>query len=97
MIYFNVDRAKNQLINSMKVYTLRSARRATGVTMAVVGGRYNHREIYPVNVERITTISKPEDLLPYLDYSGFDSVLEWLLAASLEARTLYKVTKYEGG
>jgi len=95
MIYFNVLQARQQLIYTMRVYTLRSADRSTGVTMAVTGARYNHRNIYPVKVERVTTISKSEDLLPYLEESGFDTVDEWMRYASPGATTLYKVTKHE--
>ena len=95
MIFFNVKQARDQLINSMKVYTLRSEFRATGKTLAVVGSYAKHKPIYEVNVGRVRNITVPEDLLPYLDYSGFDSVEEWLDEASGGARTLYLVTKFE--
>ena len=95
MIFFNVPQARNQLTNAMKVYTLRSSFRATGKTLAVRGSYSQYTPIYEVNVKRIKDIFKPTDLIPYLDYSGFDSVDEWFDAAAPSARTLYLVTKYE--
>jgi len=95
MIFFNVKQARDQLINSMKVYTLRSEFRATGKTLAVVGSYAKHKPIYEVNVKRVKNIIIPEDLFPYLDYSGFDNVYEWFEAAAPLARTLYLVTKFE--
>lgn len=95
MIFFNVKEARNQLINSMKVYTLRSSFRAIGKTLAVTGTLSNQRAIYEVNVQRIMNITCAEELEPYLDYSGFDNVHEWLGAAAPSARTLYLVTKWE--
>lgn len=95
MIFFNIKQAREQLVNAMKVYTLRSEWRKTGKTLAVVGNMYQNMPIYEVNVKKIMNISLPEDLLPYLDYSGFDSVYEWFEAAAPSARTLYEVTKAE--
>lgn len=95
MIFFNIPQARNQLTGTMKVYTLRSSFRTTGKTLAVKGSFFKHTPIYDVNVERIKDIHTPEDLLPFLDYSGFDNVFEWFEAASSTARTLYLVTKWE--
>lgn len=96
MIFFNVKQAREQLINSMKVYTLRSSFRTTGKTLAVTGSYKDYKPIYEVNVQRMKDISSPEDLTPFLDYSGFDNVYEWYEAAAKAARTLYRVTKWEG-
>ena len=95
MIFFNVKQARNQLLGAMKVYTLRSSTRGTGKTLAVKGSYYKFTPIYEVKVERIKAITNPEDLTPFLDYSGFDNVYEWFEAAALTARTLYLVTKWE--
>ena len=95
MIFFNIPEARQQLIGAMKVYTLRSSFRGTGKTIAVKGSYSKHSTIYDVNVKKIKDISEPTELLPYLDYSGFDSAEEWFEAASLTARTLYLVTKWE--
>lgn len=95
MIFFNVKQARDQLVNAMKVYTLRSSSRATGKTLAVVGSYSHYTPLYEVKVERVRNIIVPEDLLPFLDYSGFESAYEWFEAASPTARTLYLVTKWE--
>lgn len=95
MIFFNIKQAREQLTNSMKVFTLRSSFRKTGRTLAVVGSYAQHKPIYEVNVKRIRNINTPEELLPFLDYSGFDNVYEWFEAAAESARTLYEVTKAE--
>lgn len=95
MIFFNVPQARNQLINAMKVYTLRSSFRATGKTLAVTGSYTKFKPIYDVTVKKVKDIETPEELEPYLDYSGFDSVGEWFEAAKLGSKTLYVVTKWE--
>lgn len=58
------------------VYTLRARRRRIGVTTIVSkGGRVG---VATVRLVGAFNLSKPEDLKPYLPYSGFSSIEEWV-------------------
>ena len=101
MIFFNVPQAKKQLIEFGLVYTLRSGHRGTGRTFAVSGTPPQGEEylglVYVTRVtEDVTAYNSggyDSVLFRYLEHSGFDSIQEWLAAASPSARTLYRVEK----
>lgn len=93
MIFFNVPEARRELLDKGLVYTLRSSFRAVGETKAVTGSYHKHEPLCDVEVSRVTTVSHPSDLYPYLHHSGFTNVDDWLQAAKLSARTLYRVDR----
>ncbi len=90
MIFFNISEARSQLLTHGIVYTLRSATRAVGRTKAVTGNRKKHEVIAEVEITRMGQVGDDE-LKLYVTLSGFKSAEEWLKAASLTARTLYRV------
>ena len=93
MIFFNVPEARNQLMMIGLVHTLRSTTRSTGVTNAVSGNYSKHTFLCKVKVERLVTVKHPDDLQPYLHYSGFKDVDTWWSKATTSARTVYRVEK----
>ena len=93
MIFFNVPEARKQLLEKGLVYTLRSASRSTGVTMAVTGDYSKYTLLCRVRVGKLITVRHPDDLYPYLNHSGFEDVDTWLSKAGPSARTLYGVEK----
>lgn len=88
VIYFNVTQARNQLMDKGFVYTLRTEHRATGQTVAM----WRSMPLCFVRVLKVEA-KVPEDLGDFLPHSGFKSVEEWLKMASMNARTLYWVTR----
>ena len=95
MIFFNVPKAKKQLVEKGLVYTLRSSFRAVGRTRAVEGSYSKHTTLCMVDVSRTKTVGYPSDLYPYLHYSGFKDVNIWWSKATPTARTLYKVERVD--
>ena len=76
------------------VYTLRSATRAEGRTIAVEGSYAKYTTLCLVDVKKVITVRHPEDLYPDLSHSGFKDVNTWWSKAGPTARTLYRVDKY---
>lgn len=77
-------------MNNGFVYTLRTRYRTTGRTVAM----WHALPLCFVVVQRVV-VKVPGDLDWYVSRSGFDSVDEWLKAASINARTLYLVTEVQ--
>ncbi len=77
MMFFNVPEARIHLLEKGEVYTVRPKDRRTGKETAV---RSNHREkvlLGKVSVEFVKRIACSEDLVPYLEKSGFQNVYDW--------------------
>ena len=76
MIRFYSEKALRQLLNSGIVYTLRARPRRTG--LARVASRNGIVGIGHVRLIGIIDLSRPDSLRPYLAYSGFNSIGEWV-------------------
>lgn len=87
MIAFNIQQVFNFLTEYGYVYTLRHAKRAIGITVAT----HNRIPACHVVVDRIVHARVPQDLEQYVKHSSFETVEEWLKAASPNADTLYYV------
>lgn len=95
-IFFNVKQARDFLLSHGLVYTLRRRRRRDReVTRAVYGSLYNHAVLGKVEILWIMTIEDPTSLYPFLPYSGFQTIEEWLAHASKDAHELYRVDLIE--
>lgn len=86
MIAFDIHQVFNFLTKHGSVYTLRHANRSVGITMAT----HSRIPACHVVVQRVHA-NIPDDLHQFLKHSSFESVEEWLDAASPDARTLYYV------
>ena len=85
-IYFNVEQARNQLLNEGKVYTIRYARK-TGETIARHGSYYKFKILGKVRITEVMWLELDSeyklqgtkvDLQKYVDQSGFKTVDDWL-------------------
>ena len=76
VIRFYSEKALRQLLNTGLVYTLRARPRRTG--LARVASRNGIIGIGQVRLIGIIDLSRPEALRPYLAYSGFSSIGEWV-------------------
>ena len=76
MIHFDSPKALKQLMEHGIAYTLRAKPRRQGVTSIITNGV----KIGMANVRLVGTIdlTNPESLKPYLPYSGFESIGEWI-------------------
>ena len=77
MIRFYSEKALRQLLDSGIVYTLRARPRRTG--LARVASRNGIIGLARVRLIGIVDLSRPDSLKPYLAYSGFSSIGEWVL------------------
>jgi hypothetical protein len=97
-IYFNVKEAREFLLATGFVYTLRKPR-SVGKTVAVQGGYYNHAKLCDVCVFLVKEKVSIVDLYLHINKSGFDSIADWLIAAkiddpaSLSSFNLYRVVR----
>ena len=76
MIRFYSEKALRQLLNSGIVYTLRGRPRRTG--LARVASRSGIVGLAQVRLIGVVDLSRPDSLRPYLAYSGFSSIGEWV-------------------
>ena len=76
MIHLDSPKALKQLMENGIVYTLRAKPRKQGVTSIIANGI----KVGMANVRLVGVIdlAKPESLEPFLPYSGFGSVGEWV-------------------
>jgi hypothetical protein len=97
MIFAN-EKARRQLLEKGVVYTFRVHRHTEGRDWAT--DRRRGKKICDINVEFIKKVDFKEELMPYVDESGFEHRWDWLSAIrrlnpkmkKIEAY-LYKVTK----
>jgi hypothetical protein len=99
-IFFNVEEARNYLMEHGEVYSLRW-KRHTGRARVLKGSYYKHEDLGFATVELVKMAPTIKDLLKHVDKSGFENVTLWILAArehykkygvlSLEELGLYKV------
>lgn len=82
-IYFNVKEAREFLLATGFVYTLRKPR-SVGKTVAVQGSYYDHTKLCDVRVFLIKEQPSVVNLYLYVDRSGFDSIAAWLTAAKID-------------
>lgn len=93
-MFFNVPEARTQLVDKGIVCTLSKKRLAVGKDIAVYPFLYyNHKTLCEIYIVFIKEISSPEELLPYLEESGFKSVEGWLDNAEEGSKYLYRVIK----
>jgi hypothetical protein len=91
-IFFNVREARDHLLETGEVLTLR-VRRGTGQTVAYTGNRRERTRLCSVLVE-FAAADPPRSLLETnVDGSGFLTVDAWLSAASPESNVLYRVRR----
>jgi|GEM_PF-1742365 hypothetical protein len=90
-IFFNVPEARDQLLNSGQVYTIRRKRKSVGETMAREGNIFQFKELGKVNIELVKEISGPQDLGEYVSRSGFPTAEAWYAKAAAGADHLYDV------
>ena len=84
-IYFNVEKARNQLLQEGKVYTIRYPRQK-GITMARHGSYFRFKILGKVKVTQVMILDleyrnlqeSKAVLEKYVDQSGFQSVDEWV-------------------
>jgi hypothetical protein len=88
VVWFNVEEARNFLLENGYVYTLRPVHKKEGVVTLM----YDKKEQGEVFVEFIFKVESIYQLLPYVKKSGFSSIDEWLYKAG-DDRFLYLVTK----
>jgi len=88
MIYFNIAQARKQLMDNGFVYTLRAKHRYCGHTVAM----WHSRPLCFVRILPVTA-KVPDGLEQYLLFSGFDSVENWIKAASMNAKSLFLVAR----
>ena len=79
-IYFNVEEARNELLRSSRVYTIRHQRN-TGETVARVGDFYKFKVLGHVKIKKILRLHRiglEVQLADYVPMSGFKTVQEWI-------------------
>ena len=77
VIIFQVEKARNQLLNKRIVYTLRQMRKIEGRDWAT--DRRGNKKICDVNIKLINySILRKLNLENYVFNSGFDSVDNWI-------------------
>ena len=92
-MWFNVEEARSFLLRNGFVYTLRPkpyrlrSKRKRGVDVLMYGGFGVKGKVY---FEFIKVVRDVEELKPFVKYSGFESLEEWLRRAG-KNRCLYKV------
>jgi hypothetical protein len=99
-IFFNVEEARDYLLKTGHVYTLRNKRKTTGITEARHGSYMHFELLGKVRVEEIVEVKATNVwtiLEPYVAESGFNSVSLWLVKLADGSRRfpqwLYRVTK----
>jgi hypothetical protein len=98
-IYFNNKNARTQLLEYGSVYTLRRPSfYHNGIEMAIS----DKTEIGEVKVSFIKEIFSIDDLIPYVDNSGFKSAREWWDVAfwmhpGLKSYYMYLAQYYKDG
>ena len=90
-IFFNVPEARDHLLKTKQVYTLRRKRKSTGVTMAREGNLFKFKELGKVNIDFVKQISGKNELSEYVSRSGFSSIDAWYAKAAAGADHLYDV------
>lgn len=91
-IFFNVREARQRLLETGEVLTLR-AHRGTGHTVAYLGNRRHRTRLCAVLVE-LAELRPTRDLLETnVEGSGFDTVDDWIGAAAEDANALYRVRR----
>lgn len=88
MIFFNVEAARNCLLENHVVFTLRGKRRREDKDIAVKGSWYKHKRLGHVRVQFVTEIRNSVELEPYVDLSGFNTTQEWFDIAYKLHKTL---------
>ena len=84
-IYFNVERARNQLLQEGKVYTIRYPRQK-GITMARHGSYFRFKMLGKVRITEVMMLDLEYEKLQgtkavlqkYVTQSGFETVDVWL-------------------
>ena len=90
-IYFNITKARNYLLKNKVVYTLKERkRRYLGKSQIRKGSFIIFEEIGWGIVSYVKTINNDNELLPYVNQSGFQEVEDWRKKAG-KSKYLYKV------
>ena len=94
VIRFYSEKALRRLLERGLVYTLRARPRRTGLARVV--SKSGVIGLARVRLIGIIDLSRPEALRPYLAYSGFSSIGEWIsefrrLNGSADRAFLYEV------
>jgi len=91
VMWFNVKEAREQLINKGFVFTLRPKLRREGHEILMYKDFGKKGDLWVSFISDITSASM---LNKFVEWSGFDSVGKWLIAAK-EAQYLYLVVLME--
>jgi len=90
-IYLNITKARNHLLKNKVIYTLREKRRKyLGKSQIRKGSFRIFEEISMGRVSYVKTIDNDNELLPYVNQSGFKEVEDWREKAG-KGKYLYKV------
>ena len=80
VIYFNIDKARNELLKNSIAYTIRHER-STGQAVARKGSFYKFEVLGNVTVKRVLRLNRAAievQLCEYVPRSGFNTVQEWI-------------------
>ena len=80
VIYFNIDKARNELLKNSIVDTIRHER-STGQAVARKGSYYKFEVLGNVTVKRVLRLNRAAievQLCEYVPRSGFNTVQEWI-------------------
>ncbi|MBA7663393.1 hypothetical protein ES703_71433 [subsurface metagenome] len=80
MIFFNIEEARDQLLKTGIVYTLRPKPRREGTDLAVNGSYFKNNKIGKVAIKYMGSTSEL-NLENYRSKSGFERLSDWLRAA----------------
>jgi|YelNatPaOPRAMG01_1025707.scaffolds.fasta_scaffold108305_4 hypothetical protein len=87
VIWFNVEKAREQLLKYGYVCTLRPKRRKEGIEVLSYNGFGNKGLVYVIFIKEI---KDDNELKEYLEFSGFETVEEWRKEAK-DSKFLYYV------
>lgn len=91
-IFFNVKEARERLLRTGEVLTLRK-RRGTGRTVAYQGNRRSRKRLCAVIIDFAWHNPSIRLLEENLEGSGFQTLEAWMEAASPESTVLYRVRR----
>jgi len=95
MIFFNIKKVRDFLMNNEYVYTIRDHILKKN-DIAVTGNRRNLKKLCDVKIEFVGFVASPDDLTSYTHMSGFINSLDWYYLAREMCKgtmILYKVIK----
>jgi len=84
VIFFNVEKVRNFLIEAGYVYTLRKKRFRVGNDTAIYGSRFKQKKIGKVHIGHVMKVTEPTNLVPFVNESGIENRALHLYLTRLE-------------